>query len=229
MAVYNGEKYISDQIKSIIVQLRENDELVISYDDSSDKTLDIIKSFADSDSRIKLFPGPNKGVIANFENAIKRCMNECIFLSDQDDIWTEDKVKCVLKEFEDNKVDLVIHDARIVDENLNQVNESFFNLRKCKKGLIKNIVKNSYIGCCMAFKSSLKKYILPFPHNIPMHDQWIGLIAEHKGNVKFLDKKLILYRRHGNNLSSSSHSGVKQMIAWRYNIVKEYMRRCKGG
>ncbi|MDE5758415.1 MAG: glycosyltransferase, partial [Allobaculum sp.] len=86
IATYNGERYIETQIRSILDQLNEDDEIIISDDSSTDRTLDIIRSL--NDSRIKLFAG-NKfhSRTFNFENALKQATGDFIFLSDQDDIW----------------------------------------------------------------------------------------------------------------------------------------------
>lgn len=220
MAVYNGEKFIEEQINSILPQLKDTDELVISYDKSSDKTYDIISNYAKIDQRVKVIDGPGKGAIYNFENAIINCTKEYIFLCDQDDVWVSDKVETVLKEFSKTNADLILHDAVVVDENLNKIKSSFFKARRCKKGILRNIIKNSYIGCCMAFNCRLKMYILPFPKSLPMHDQWIGLVAEKYFNVHFLNKQLIKYRRHKNNVSNDTHSDFLMMLKWRLNILK---------
>lgn len=220
MAVYNGEKYIREQIDSILPQLKENDEIVISYDESQDNTYNIINDYAKKDLRFKIFNGPNKGAIYNFENAILNCTKEYIFLCDQDDVWEPNKVDTVIKEFSKTNADLILHDASIVDKDLNELEPSFFKKRNCKKGIFNNIIKNSYIGCCMAFNCRLKVHILPFPKSLPMHDQWIGLVGEKFFNVNFLNKQLVKYRRHGNNVSSEKHSDVLTMLKWRFNILK---------
>lgn len=224
MAVFNGEKYLKDQISSILVQLKENDELVISVDESSDNSLEILKQLSKEDNRIKLIKGPNSGVIKNFKNAILNCRGDYIFLSDQDDLWVKDKISKVKDVLKNENVDLILHDAKVADKDLNVIYDSFFKLRKSKPGILKNIFKNSYIGCCMAFKSELKEKILPFPENIPMHDQWIGLIAEKYGKVKFLKEPLIIYRRHGQNNTELYHSSFKNMIKWRINIIKNLIK-----
>lgn len=227
MAAYNGENYIEEQIKSILVNLTEGDELIISLDPSNDKTSEIIQSF--SDERIKLLKGPGKGLIYNFENAIKHTHNDIIFLSDQDDIWVQNKVDLVLKAFEDPSTNVVLHDAKIVDKNLEVLSESFFKDHRTKLGVLNNIIRNSYIGCCMAFRKEMKEYILPFPSKLPMHDQWIGLIGELHGKNVILDDPLILYRRHGSNMSSTEHSNILQMIKWRFQIISAvcmHKRKC---
>lgn len=227
MATYNGEKYIKEQINSILNNLSKDDELIISDDGSTDNTIKIIKEYIKKDSRIKFFDGPKLGVKQNFANAIKNCTGDYIFLSDQDDIWEPNKVSEVMNYFKNEKVILVEHDCTIVDNDYNIIEDSFFKFRKCGKGTIKNIYKNTYIGCCMAFDAKLKEKILPIPNNIEMHDQWIGLIAERNGNVKFINKNLIKYRRHGENVTTLKHYPLKKMIINRLNLIKEYIKRRK--
>lgn len=225
MATFNGEKYLKEQICSILSQLHNNDEIIISDDGSKDKTLDIIKSF--SDNRIKIYSGPQKGLKQNFANAILNCKGKYIFLADQDDIWLENKVEKVLKTFEEKKCMCVIHDAVVFDSETNNVlYESFYLFRKSKKGIIKNIWKNSYIGCCMCFDAEMKRYILPIPNSIEMHDQWIGILAEKYGKSEFIEDKLLKYRRHSNNVSEMKHYPLIKMIKNRMIFIKEFLRRC---
>lgn len=225
MATYNGEKYIREQIDSILVNMKEDDELIISDDGSKDKTVIIINEYIKKDKRIKLLEGPHMGVKKNFENAIKNTNGKYIFLSDQDDIWEKNKIDIIIENFEKNNVSVIIHDAQVIDENMNVIIPSFFQYRKSKNGIIRNIYKNSYIGCCMAFKKEIKQFILPMPNNIEMHDQWIGILGELKGKGSlFLSEKLISYRRHNDNVSKMKHYGVKKMLKNRIlfiaNIIK---------
>lgn len=221
MAAYNGQKYIADQIESILNQLYPTDELVVSMDFSTDQTEEIVLEYAKKDSRIHLITGPSKGVIKNFENAIAYTQNEIIFLADQDDFWLPGKVERVLKEFEDPDVQVVMHDASIVDENMEVKESSYFAYRHVRLGIKENILKNSYIGCCMAFKSSLKDCVIPFPKKIPMHDQWIGLIGELEGKNVLIPEVYLLYRRHEENKTDMKHSGIRQMIKWRKDLFQE--------
>ena len=130
MAVYNGETYIKEQLGSILNQLHKDDEIIISLDPSNDKTVQIIDSF--NDQRIKVINGPGKGLILNFENAIKHTHNEIIFLCDQDDVWLPNKVDTVLTCFEDQKINVILHNAKIVDKDLNVIENSFFDYRKTR-------------------------------------------------------------------------------------------------
>jgi family 2 glucosyltransferase len=219
MATYNGEKYIKEQIETILNNLDDKDELVISDDGSSDMTIEIINKI--NDKRIKLLEGPRKGLKKNFENAIKNTTGDVIFLSDQDDIWMENKVEKVLECFNNNNYILIQHDAVVVGENDKVIYESFAEHRKVKTGVIKNLIKNSYHGCCIAFRKELIKEILPIPDNVYLHDEWIGIVAELNGKTYFLDEKLIKYRRHSENTSSFKHLPVKEMFLNRVNYTKE--------
>lgn len=226
MATYNGEKYIKEQIESILINLQKGDELIISDDGSIDNTIKIIKEYAKNDDRIKLISGPGKGVKQNFANAIKNTKGKYIFLSDQDDIWQKNKVEKVLKYLEKENCTLVVHDAEIFNDKDNTIiSNSFFAYRKSGCGVIKNIYKNTYIGCCMAFDSKIIRDILPIPDNIEMHDQWIGIINDFKYSKSiFINDKLIRYRRHLNNTSKMQHYGFKKMIKNRIIFLNELLK-----
>lgn len=224
MATYNGEKYIEEQINSIVSQISDGDEIVISDDGSSDKTREIIAKFS-KEYNIRVFENTEKGVITNFENAIKNTINEIIFLCDQDDVWAKDKVSTITSLFRDNKLDLVLSDAIVVDEKLQLLFDSNFKLVGSNTGVIKNIFRNSYMGCCMAFRENLKDIILPFPKNIPMHDNWIGILAELNGKVSWTPKKLVYYRRHKNTITGLKRKSIITRLIWRKNLVLQLLKR----
>ena len=137
------------------------------------------------------------------------------------------KVEKVLEHFYESDVILVQHDAIVINENNKIIYESFAKHRKVKTGIIKNLIKNSYHGCCIAFKKELKKQILPIPNNIYLHDTWIGIIAELNGKTQFLDENLIKYRRHLENVSSFKHLPLRKMINNRINYAKELLKYIK--
>ena len=218
MATYNGEKYIKEQIDSILSQLNKNDEIIISDDGSKDNTIKIIKSF--KDKRIKIIEGPHQGVKQNFANAIKSCNGKYIFLSDQDDIWEKNKVKTVLNTFEKEKCTCVVHDCIVFDNDTNEtIYDSFYKFRNSGSGINKNIWKNTYIGCCMAIDATIKDKILPIPNDIEMHDQWIGILCEKYGKSTFIKDKLIKYRRHNDNVSQMKHHPLLKMIKNRITLI----------
>lgn len=223
MAAYNGEKYIREQLLSVLKQLSENDEVIISDDNPYTGTYEAVKGFIESDGRIRYIKGPGKGVIKNFENAISAAEGDYIFLCDQDDVWLDGKVSAVCEELKKGAV-VVMHDAIVTDENLNPVKQSFFEAMGSGTGIIKNIIKNTYIGCCMAFSKSLKPFILPFPDDLPMHDQWIGLAGEKAGRVALIKEPLIYYRRHSGAVTGGRTS-FSQKLKWRMSIIKAVIRK----
>lgn len=144
MAVYNGEKYLKEQLDSILPQLSFNDELVISYNESTDNTWGIISGYASADSRIKIIKCKEKGIKANFNSAITNCSGDYIFLSDQDDVWLEGKVSAVLDVFNKTGAAVVVHDCIITDKNLMQTGRTLFKERKATTSFFRNLIKNCF-------------------------------------------------------------------------------------
>jgi len=200
MASYNGAQYIGEQIASILTQLAEEDELIISDDGSEDETIEIVRSF--NDSRIKLYFCNSKNHMLNFENALSKANGEFIFMSDQDDIWMDDKVVMSIDYL--RKADLVLSDCILTNNQGDIISTSYFSMRNTKAGFFKNFYKNSFTGCCMAFNRKILTKCLPFPAGIKSHDTWIGLIAEMYGKTSLIYKQLIYLRRHGKNFSTNS-------------------------
>jgi len=221
MATYNGSEYIREQISSILIQLGIGDELIVSDDSSTDNTIEIIQSF--NDDRIKVVINSKcKSPIFNFENAIKQASNPLIFLSDQDDVWLENKVyemKLML-----NQYSMVVCNHSVVDENMTIIIPSYFELASSGKGVIKNIIKNTYFGCCMAFHKKILDVAFPFPKDIPMHDSWLALVSDLFFDTYFIDKPLTLYRKHDNNTSTAwsikSHNSFLKKMSFRFNTIK---------
>lgn len=227
MISYQGAKYIEEQLDTILVTLGEEDEVIVSDDGSTDGTQEILLAYQKKDARVRMIDGPKNGVKANVENALRACEGAYIFLADQDDIWMPKKVERVMAAFEQDGVSLVVHDAIVTDGNCKEVIlESFYSLKGSGAGVLKNIWRNTYIGCCMAFKRELLEEVLPIPNYIEMHDQWIGVINDRlKRGTSFIPDKLIKYRRHGNNASGMSHYGVPRMIRNRVCFVWALLTR----
>lgn len=213
---FNGAPYIGAQLESILASPLIT-EVIVSDDGSTDNTVEIVKSF--NDARIKLIQGPRAGLISNYESLLSLASGEYIFLSDQDDVWLPNKVEVMLAHLHD--VDLVVCDCMVVDGQLNILHPSFFVLRNSGPGLARNLLRNSYLGCCIALRRRLLKHALPFPPHLPMHDWWLGLIAETFGRVAFIDRPLMMYRRHGGNASPTAERSRVSWITrlrWRANL-----------
>jgi glycosyltransferase involved in cell wall biosynthesis len=199
MATYNGELYLRRQIDSILKQLSKDDELIISDDGSTDNTLKIIHSY--QDERIVLLHSTHRNLIFNFENALKVANGNVIFLSDQDDIWFDNKVKKYKEKLQKNL--LVFSNAAMFQGNNSELYELFFKDKKKKTGLLNNLKKVKFLGATLAFQKSVLEKALPFPRSIAMHDIWIGLVAETMGATHYIDEPLIYYRRHENAASTT--------------------------
>jgi len=225
LASYNGEKYIKEQINSILIQIDNEDELIISDDGSTDHTLMILKEF--NDVRIKIFQNSGiHGYTHNFENALKQTSGDYIFFSDQDDVWLPDKIKKIMPYLRDDV--LVFSDAYITNEKL-EIMGKISDWRKYKKGYLKNLYKNIYTGCTCAFTKRIKEYILPFPTTEYIkHDNWIGLLCELKFKVEYLDEALILHRRHNDNTSSMTNKSSRTflfMFKYRFHLFIKTLKR----
>ena len=226
MAAYNGEKYIRKQIDSIVQQLKNEDEIVISYDNSDDKTLEIIKDYAKNDSHVKVVINPNPGLFNNFENAIRNCSNEYIFISDQDDIWDEHKREVVMKIFEDKDVDMVIHNGVHIDENDKVISKDFFTMFHITENIFTNFAKPRYSGCCIAFTKKLAEIIVPIPHKVGAYDHWIGMVGQKFGKVVFTDKVLLYHRLHGDNYTTPTRR-LSVILKARWNLLVELYKRSR--
>lgn len=216
MATYNGEKYVRQQVESILCQLSTEDELVVSDDGSKDDTVGIIKSF--NDPRIHIFINEGKhGFVSNFANTFRHAKGDYIFLSDQDDYWKPDKVETVMG-YLTNGIDLVTHNADLVDGEGQSLGSDYFSHLHSKTGFWANMWKTRFLGCCMCFSRDVLNKCMPMPSNIVSHDFWIGMIALKHFQVKFIDDRLLCYRRHGGNVSTS---GSKSTSSWWFRIVEK--------
>lgn len=247
MATYNGEKYIAEQVESILAQLGQEDELIVSDDGSTDNTLQILENF--NDRRIKIFNHDRKNIkvpfylrshltdkfyfiTRNFENALKNAKGDYIFLSDHDDVWLPAKVETMIKCLD--KDNLVISDAWVVKENMERQNK-LSEYANYKKGFWQNImVKSFYCGCLFAFTKNIKNSILPIPSSVLVHDFWLGLISELKFSSVYISEPLVLYRRHSNTASNTdvgqaSKNSIFFIIKYRifllFAAISRYLRR----
>ncbi|WP_314080022.1 glycosyltransferase family 2 protein [Hoylesella pleuritidis] len=218
IATYNGEKFLREQLMSILSQLSDEDEIIISDDNSQDSTISIIEAIKSPLLHLYVNNG-ECGYTANFENALRYAKGDYIFLADQDDIWMPDKVSVCVKFLQ--SYSLIISDGIIIDENGNKIGESFYEQRKSKKGLFNALLRFSFLGCCLAFRKEILQRAMPFPadHLLCTHDNWLTLIGMMYYKSIVIDDKLICYRRHSAN--SSSGGFINSTSIWfkiRYRV-----------
>ena len=220
MATYNGEKYLVEQLDSIINQTYRNWNLLIRDDNSTDKTLEIIQNYHKKDKRIKILKDNkgNLGIVRNFEELLKNSESEFIMFSDQDDIWVENKLDMYLKMIEKikNKGFMIHSDAILFDKNKSNIlKDTFISKKAINKGL-ENVFFNYFVqGATILISKEIKNFILPFPKEVYLHDRYIHLISELFFERIFVNKALIYYRQHGDNQIGAKNT-IRELLLKRY-------------
>ncbi len=223
LAAYNGERYITAQLKSILRQLAPDDEIIVVDDASTDGTVASVRLLCDS--RIRLIEhNHNLGVARSFEDAICAASGTILFLSDQDDLWAERKVATIQDVFQTHpEVDIVVSDAALIDEDGRSLEPSYYAQRgKFRPGVLANVLRCSYLGCTMAFRSRVRETVLPFPAGADvLHDVWIGASnALAGGKTLYIDAPLVLYRRHDANATGNKRLTLARRLRIRWDLCR---------
>lgn len=210
LATYNGEKYLSKQIDSILNQTYSDFELIVSDDCSSDNTWNILLDYARKDKRIKIFKNKhNLGFVKNFENAVLLCSSEYIALSDQDDIWKENHLEILLNNLKDSSASVgnadIMNSFDEISSELLSDRDSYFvsgnNLDRLYRILFYG---NPFQGTSALYKKDLFKYAFPITKEVEYHDAWFSAFACCLKGLNYTFDVVTHYRIHGNN-SSGSH------------------------
>lgn len=210
MAAYNGERFIEQQLRSILSQTISEVEIVVSDDLSTDKTREIVKKLQPLGT-IKLVENTSRlGVIKNFENALSHCTGRYVGFADQDDVWLPQKVEKSLALMYQLEAEhgtemplLVFTDARVVDEQLQTMSESYLGLKKLNPSHVKLthlLVENVPTGCTMLMNRALVEKVQFIPKEVTMHDVFVSLTAACFGKMGYLNEPTLLYRQHNLNV-----------------------------
>ncbi|MDQ5930160.1 MAG: hypothetical protein QG594_1947, partial [Bacteroidota bacterium] len=211
ICTYNGEKYINEQIDSILNQTLKVDEIIVCDDRSTDKTISILNLYAIQNPNLfKINCNETKlKSVKNFEKAISLCTGDIIFLSDQDDIWTLNKVEKYIEYFDNNKkIQVVASNGYCIDKNSKVAKKyaiwdvpEFLREQNIEFSYFELIthIENIATGASMAFRKEIIMDILPFPEikNIH-HDEWIAILSAKKNAFELLNEKYFYYRIHEN-------------------------------
>lgn len=224
MCTYNGERFIKEQLESILSQSYKNLEIIITDDCSCDNTREIIKNFSLKDSRIKyFFNEKNLGFIKNFEKSISLCTGDYIALSDQDDIWVDEKIEIFLDKIRDSK--LIYSDALLIDDKSNFLQDRLIVPHKnpiSGSSPLSFLFTNCVSGNTLMFERTLLKDILPMHNNLAFHDTWIALIASTKGSIVYHEKPLTLYRRYDDQVTvqrEGKYKNVKDRLVQKEKLL----------
>lgn len=239
LSTYNGERFLAQQLDSILNQSYSDWRLYIRDDGSKDSTQDILRQYASKDKRITVVSdNENLGAMMSFEHLLRQYGDaEYIAFSDQDDVWDRDKISLSIEAMKQAEQQypgkpIVVHsDLRVVDSTLRPIASSFWKYSNIiPKLLDANIyylaISNSVTGCAMLFNSTARSCSLPFYNNAYMHDAWITLKVKISGGVIVpIDKPLISYRQHGDNtLGAVNYNIFGRSIAVRIEDAKRSYR-----
>ncbi len=232
LASYNGEKYIAAQIDSILSQNYSAFEMIVCDDASTDETVRIVEAYMQRYPQISLYKNSEQlGFVSNFEKGIGLAKSDYVALSDQDDIWENDKIRRQMQAMlaaekrEPDRPVMIHSDLSVIDAEEKVKHASYFRLKRYRLKKSKDLGHitgpSGVMGNTILFNRALKEKILPFPECLAFHDQWIALVNEVSGIRVTLDMPLVRYRIHQDNQSNSEEKvGVDKI-----NVLSSFLRR----
>jgi glycosyltransferase involved in cell wall biosynthesis len=237
LCVYNGERYLEQQVESLFHQSRRPDEIVAVDDASSDRSFAILQALA----RRSAIPmrvhrnDANLGYRRNFERAMSLTRGDIIFLCDQDDFWERDKTERCLQPFLDDSSVMLVHtDAALVDADLRSLDAGLFDALELTaaertmedRGLGYEVLlkRNIVTGATTAVRRDVFERAAPFPDEW-VHDEWLALAASLMGRLVRLDHALVHYRQHGKNQIGARQRGVPQKLKVLFGNDGKYQQR----
>ncbi|ORX22216.1 glycosyl transferase family 2 [Thermoanaerobacterium sp. PSU-2] len=224
LSTYNGEKYLKEQIESILNQTYKDWRLLIRDDGSCDRTLDIIEEYIKKfNGKIYFINDSDKhlGASMSFFNLLKYSTADYIMFCDQDDVWLPNKIEITLNEMQNSekfypdKPVLIHSNLKVVNVGLKIIDESFWKYQKLNpnlKRLNNLLIQNNVTGCTVMINRKLKDLLGTVLSNAIMHDWWLALVASSFGVVEYIDKPLILYRQHGANDTGAKRYKISYFI-----------------
>ena len=220
LAAFNGERFIRQQLDSVLAQTETNWRLFIKDDGSTDRTLAIIEEYKENYPDkifVSVSPQPTGSAMYNFFSMFPLASSDYIFLCDQDDIWLPEKIEKSMEEMHrletiSNKdMPLFVHtDLCVVDETLDMRYPSFFRMQKyclSKNNFGSALVQNVATGCSVLVNKPLLAMAGSASPEIIMHDWWLYLIAAAFGKVGVVKSPTVLYRQHGANTLGAKKIG----------------------
>lgn len=211
LSTYNGEKYLKEQIESILKQEEVEISILVRDDGSSDNTIKILEEISKNNTNIKFYKGENKGPARSFMELVQKSEEADYYaFADQDDIWESKKIISAVKKLNNSDIpELYVSSVTIVDENLNNIEKKEIQGKFTFEG---EMIKNFAYGCTQVFNKKLRDIInLYEPQYIIMHDSWITRVCYAIGGNVVIDKNsYIKYRQHSNNVVGYKDGGIKK-------------------
>jgi glycosyltransferase involved in cell wall biosynthesis len=231
MSSYNGEKYIGQQIESLLHQDHQNLEIFIRDDGSKDQTVAITEEYSQKYTNVTLLKDDNKGVIASFFELVLKADEQADYFAfcDQDDVWKPSKVSRAvnLLEKESKEIPLLYFSRLdIVDEQLQLLKQS--PIPPSGVGFENALIQNVATGCTIFFNKKmleLFKRHVPNKEKVTMHDSWFYLLGAGLGKVIYDEQSHLLYRQHSSNTLGMADNKLKSAMVRYRNFKKEGQRK----
>lgn len=245
LSTYNGEKYLKEQLDSILSQSFSDFKVLVRDDGSTDNTVAILKEYE------KMYPNKisliedDEGNLRSTRSFMKllEYSSDCeyVMFCDQDDVWLPEKIELTLKkiiemEEEFGDIPLLVHtDLVVVDESLRIINNSFFNFQKIdpyRDSFNNLLMQNVITGCTVMINKDLVQKCLPIPDGVIIHDWWAGLVASKFGKIGYLSQATIQYRQHRANVVGAKGFTMlavfrKIYVLFTSDIIKQYQKQAK--
>ena len=218
---FNKEKFILEQLNSIVAQTYHNWELIIADDCSTDGSKEIIRRFIEDNRDRKIIfleNEENLGVAKNFEKGLGFATGEYVAVCDADDVWLQDKLEKELQFLKKGNYGMVYSDMTVVDESLRIIEKSFMqkglsHFCRQKDESFYELINNNHIpGPTILFRAELKNRLIPFSKHA-IQDHWIAIIFSIFYTIGYLDVSIVLYRQHsGNMVSARTFSPIRLIL-----------------
>ncbi len=222
LATYNSERFLKNQINSILVQDFSDFRLLIRDGGSTDSTIELVKEYARKDSRISFIGSSRASAKENFAALLEAADGDLVMFSDHDDCWMPNKISMTLEAYRNAERNnppgtplLIFTDLQVVDSDWQCIHSSMMkyqHLNPERTALHQLLLQNVATGNTMLFNRALLSRILHVPKEIVMHDAWVALAASAFGKIVFLDKATIYYRQHQSNVFGASQYSLRFFI-----------------
>jgi len=209
LCTFNGSRFLPEQLDSLLAQTYPHFEIIAADDASGDSTVDILKSYAARDARVRVVVNPaNLGFAANFAGALRLARGAFIAPCDQDDVWMPRKIGRLLGAMEGRS--MAYCDSTLVDEHSVALGHRLSQVVPMQDLVdpLPLAFGNCVSGHAMLFRRSLLERALPMPPGF-FHDWWLATVAAASGGIRFVDECLVLYRQHGSNVTDKR---LKEML-----------------
>ena len=219
MATFNGSKYLSAQLDSILAQTLKPYEIIIIDDCSSDDTWDILQSYQRQYDFIKLYQNDkNMGCVKSFFTGLQYSTSDYIAFCDQDDLWLPNKLAVLTNSIGDNL--LIFSGERLIDSNSNMIHGTLCANNCAGLSFFDYLLQNKVRGCCSMISRKILDY--GYLEAFYIHDHYFALLASSLNKIQYIPNQLVLYRQHNDNVIGANKFPYDKFIAHSQIVADSY-------